>query len=109
MEQAPCTRCLATSQYTRAITWSFPAGSSTAGPLKKGSEQRWLVIESAQPIVTPKRYRNHFGQLLEHSPYCERDFRSPTLQPPWIEAGAFPIDIRKEGMIHTVTYAAPPL
>jgi homogentisate 1,2-dioxygenase len=73
-----------------------------------GSEQRWLVVESAHPIVTPKRYRNHFGQLLEHSPYCERDFRTPELQAPVDREGAFPIDIRKEGMIHTVTYGRHP-
>ena len=28
-------------------------------------------------IVPPKRYRNDYGQLLEHSPYCERDIRPP--------------------------------
>jgi len=35
------------------------------------TENRILYAESAHPIYTPKRYRNHFGQLLEHSPYCE--------------------------------------
>ena len=25
----------------------------------------------------PKRYRNEFGQLLEHSPFCERDIVTP--------------------------------
>lgn len=70
--------------------------------------QRWLVVESAHPIVTPKRYRNHFGQLLEHSPFCERDFRTPELTPAIDRKGDFPIDIRKEGMIHTATYASHP-
>ena len=73
-----------------------------------GSEQRWLVVESAHPIVTPKRYRNHFGQLLEHSPYCERDLRTPEHVPAVDRAGSFPIDVRKEGMIHTVTYGRHP-
>ena len=36
-----------------------------------------LVIESREPIETPKRYRNEFGQLLEHSPFCERDIVTP--------------------------------
>jgi len=70
--------------------------------------QRWLIVESAHPIVTPKRYRNHFGQLLEHSPFCERDFRTPELTPAIDRKGDFPIDIRKEGMIHTATYASHP-
>ena len=40
-------------------------------------DNRALIVESASPVLTPKRYRNHFGQLLEHSPYCERDMRAP--------------------------------
>ena len=31
---------------------------------------RLLIIESASPVETVKRYRNQLGQLLEHSPYC---------------------------------------
>lgn len=95
-------------QYNPGDYLVIPRGVIHRWAPEKGSDQRWLVIESAQPIVTPKRYRNHFGQLLEHSPYCERDFRSPTLQPPVDQTGAFPIDIRKEGMIHTVTYQRHP-
>jgi homogentisate 1,2-dioxygenase len=41
------------------------------------SEARFLVIESPSQIEPPKRYRNEWGQLLEHSPYCERDIRPP--------------------------------
>src|SRR5262245_1502103 len=42
-------------------------------------EQRMLVVEAFghQGIQPPRRYRNEFGQLLEHSPYCERDLRRP--------------------------------
>lgn len=38
---------------------------------------RCLVIESAGPISIPRRYRNEYGQMLEHAPYTERDFRPP--------------------------------
>ncbi len=38
---------------------------------------RFFVIEAPSQIEPPKRYRNEYGQLLEHSPYCERDFRLP--------------------------------
>ncbi|MCB1182066.1 homogentisate 1,2-dioxygenase [bacterium] len=41
-------------------------------------EQIHLVIESRGHIRTPQRYRNRHGQLLEHSPFCERDIRTPT-------------------------------
>lgn len=38
---------------------------------------RMLIIESASAIEIPRRYRNEYGQLLEHAPYCERDIRVP--------------------------------
>ena len=43
---------------------------------------RVLVTESASPVETPTRYRNKFGQLLEHSPFAERDFRTPNFIAP---------------------------
>ena len=36
-----------------------------------------LIIESKQQIETPQKYRNKFGQLMEHAPFCERDIRTP--------------------------------
>ena len=41
-----------------------------------------LLIESKGSIRTPRKYRNTFGQLMEHSPFCERDIITPTLSPP---------------------------
>lgn len=41
------------------------------------TEQIHLIMESRGHIRTPNRYRNQHGQLLEHSPYCERDIRVP--------------------------------
>ena len=41
---------------------------------------RMLLIESRGPIETPNKNRNRFGQLLEHSPFCERDVKTPILQ-----------------------------
>ena len=36
-------------------------------------DNRLFIVESKSPVYTPKRYRNWFGQHLEHSPFCERD------------------------------------
>lgn len=72
------------------------------------ADNRLLILESATPIYTPKRYRNNFGQMLEHSPFCERDFRLPQNLDPIDETGEFLIKIRKEGLLHPVTYAAHP-
>jgi homogentisate 1,2-dioxygenase len=38
---------------------------------------RFFTIENPSQIEPPKRYRNNYGQLLEHAPYCERDIRVP--------------------------------
>ncbi len=69
---------------------------------------RLFIVESFQPMYTPKRYRNHFGQLLEHSPYCERDIRRPKDLITKDEKGDFLIMIKKQGMMHHVVYGAHP-
>src|SRR5687768_16822825 len=40
--------------------------------------QRWLCFYTPGEIETPKRYRNRYGQLLEHAPFSQRDFRPPS-------------------------------
>ena len=71
-------------------------------------ENRLFIVESFHPMYTPKRYRNHFGQLLEHSPYCERDIRRPKDLITKDEKGEFLIMIKKEGMMHHVIYGSHP-
>ena len=72
------------------------------------TDNRVLYAESYHPIYTPKRYRNWFGQLLEHSPYCERDFKVPQELETYDEKGDFPIHIKKQGHIHELIYATHP-
>lgn len=69
---------------------------------------RLFIVESHRPMYTPKRYRNWFGQMLEHSPYCERDLRRPTELETYDELGDFLIKVKKEGMIHEYIYASHP-
>ncbi len=71
-------------------------------------DNRLLVVESFSPVVTPKRYRNNFGQLLEHSPFCERDFRGPEELETHDEKGDFLIRIKKENHLHELVYASHP-
>jgi len=71
-------------------------------------ENRILYAESAHPIYTPKRYRNWFGQLLEHSPYCERDYKLPTDLETHDEEGEFLIKIKKQGHLHELVYTSHP-
>ena len=53
-----------------------------------------LVFEARGSIETPRRYRNEHGQLLEHSPYCERDIRVPQELASHDEAGEFAVLVR---------------
>ena len=69
---------------------------------------RLFIVESFHPMYTPKRYRNHFGQLLEHSPYCERDIRRPNNLITKDEKGDFLMMIKKEGIMHHVIYGSHP-
>jgi len=72
------------------------------------SDNRLFYVESHAPIHTPKRYKSSSGQLLEHSPYCERDFKLPSELETYDEKGDFIIKIKKEGMIHEMVYATHP-
>ncbi len=69
---------------------------------------RLFIVESRRPIYTPKRYRNWFGQLLEHSPFCERDIRKPEELETYDEKGDFLIKIKKNDEIIDMVYATHP-
>jgi homogentisate 1,2-dioxygenase len=73
-----------------------------------GADNRILYVESTDPIYTPKRYRNHFGQLLEHAPFTERDYKLPQNLETHTESGDFTIKIKKQGMLHELVYAHHP-
>ena len=57
-------------------------------------EARFFAIESKSQIEPPKRYLNKFGQFLEHSPYCERDLRTPEYFDPIVEQGKFEVRVK---------------
>lgn len=65
---------------------------------------RLFIIETHSPIQTPRRYRNEFGQLLEHSPYCERDIRPPQNLITKEEKGAFEVRVKKGNLIARYEY-----
>jgi len=71
-------------------------------------ECRILVVESNRPLETPTRYRNKFGQLLEHSPFCERDIRTPAFSDPIDEEGESLVKVRVNDGIQDMVYAHHP-
>lgn len=64
------------------------------------SEARFLVIEAPSQIRAPKRYRNEYGQLLENSPYCERDIGVPEYVDPIVEEGEFELHVKARDRMH---------
>ncbi len=72
------------------------------------TDNRILYLEAFSPLYTPKRYRNWFGQLLEHSPFCERDYKMPLELETHDEKGNFEVKVKKQGILHTIVYASHP-
>ncbi|MBK9557377.1 MAG: homogentisate 1,2-dioxygenase [Chitinophagales bacterium] len=69
---------------------------------------RLLIVESFSPIEFPKRYMNRVGQLMEHSPFCERDIKTPQNLKTYDEQGDFYFKIKKQGIIYPYHYANHP-
>lgn len=71
-------------------------------------ENRLFIVESFSPITFPKRYLSKYGQLLEHSPICERDIRKPINLETHDEKGEFLIQIKKKGLLYPIWYGSHP-
>lgn len=72
------------------------------------ADNKILFIESFSPIETPARYRNQYGQFMENSPFCERDFKFPVELETHDEKGDFKIYIKKRGLIYPYVYETHP-
>lgn len=72
------------------------------------NDNRLLFIEASSPIATPKRYRNNFGQMLESSPFCERDIRLPQELQTHDEKGEFKVLSKKQGTLWEYTHSNHP-
>ena len=83
-----CARSSATIEFEPGDYLLIPRGIIYQ-PEFDSEDNRLLVVESFHPVYTPKRYRNHFGQLLEHAPYSERDYKLPTALETHDESGRF--------------------
>ncbi len=56
--------------------------------------QTWLTFHTPGEIETPNRYRNRYGQLLEHAPFSQRDFHPPVSLEACRESGEFELIVR---------------
>ena len=71
-------------------------------------KNRLLIVESFHPMRYPKRYMSKYGQLMEHSPYCERDIRGPENLVTHDEIGDFIIQTKKKGLLYGIHYGTHP-
>lgn len=71
-------------------------------------ENRLFIVESFSPLRFPKRYQSKYGQLMEHSPYCERDIRPPQDLKTYDQKGDFLIKAKKKGMLYGLHYGTHP-
>ncbi|HNA90186.1 MAG TPA: homogentisate 1,2-dioxygenase [Anaerolineales bacterium] len=78
----------------------------TTWKMELNEECKFFTIENPSQIEPPKRYRNHFGQLLEHAPYCERDIRIPEELETHTERGEFEVRVKVRDRIsrHILDY-----
>jgi len=72
------------------------------------SANRLFIVESFSPLRYPKRYMSKYGQLMEHSPYCERDIRPPQDLKTIDEKDDFLIKAKKKGMLYGLHYGTHP-
>ncbi|MFZ4753188.1 MAG: homogentisate 1,2-dioxygenase [Chitinophagaceae bacterium] len=72
------------------------------------TDNRLFIVESFGPIRFPKRYKTSEGQLMEHSPFCERDIRKPQDLKTHDEHGEFLIYTKKKGLLYPITYGTHP-
>lgn len=71
-------------------------------------QNRLLIVESFSPVRYPKKYLSNYGQLLEHSPYCERDIRPPQDLETIDKKGDFIIQTKKNGVMYPIHYLHHP-
>ncbi|HTX45988.1 MAG TPA: homogentisate 1,2-dioxygenase [Solirubrobacteraceae bacterium] len=75
----------------------IPRGTTVAWDLDGGVEQFWICFHTPGEMETPNRYRNRYGQLLEHAPYSQRDFHGPAELETFDESGSWRLLLRVRG------------
>jgi homogentisate 1,2-dioxygenase len=77
--------------------------------VSESPETRMLVVEAPSAYEVPRRYRNEYGQMLEHAPYCERDIRVPESLKPSFADARFEVQIKARGRLTAYHYNHHPL
>src|SRR6059036_3805345 len=78
----------------------IPRGTTYRVHLGDGPHS-WLTFHTPGEIETPNRYRNRYGQLLEHAPFSQRDLRAPGELETFDERGEWELTVRVRGGLQT--------
>ncbi len=81
--------------------------TSTTYRVLPHGEARLYIIEATGHIGPPRRYLSTKGQVLEHSPYCERDLRGPA-EPFTVDGEDVEVIVRHRAGLTKFTYANHP-
>jgi homogentisate 1,2-dioxygenase len=74
----------------------IPRGTTYRVALDPGAHW-WLTFTTPGEIETPNRYRNRYGQLLEHAPFSQRDLHPPRELVTHREEGEWDLTVRVRG------------
>lgn len=74
----------------------IPRGTTYRVRMEDGP-QTWLTFHTPGEIETPNRYRNRYGQLLEHAPFSQRDFHPPATLATHRDGGVHELTVRVRG------------
>jgi homogentisate 1,2-dioxygenase len=74
----------------------------------ENENNRLFIVESFSPFRFPSKYQNRSGQLMEHSPFFERDIRIPSVLEPIDQKGDFKVIIKRDDRLYPYHYASHP-
>ena len=74
----------------------------------KDKNNRLFIVESFSSIRFPKRYLSKYGQMMEHSPLCERDIRKPVNLVTHDRKGEFLVYTKKDDLLFPYFMASHP-
>ena len=84
----------------------IPRGTTHTWELDPDVEQFWLCFHTPGELETPQRYRNRYGQLLEHAPFSQRDVHGPRDLETRDESGSYRLTVRVPGVCRTTCWTA---
>ncbi|ACV76948.1 homogentisate 1,2-dioxygenase [Nakamurella multipartita] len=99
-----CVFVEAGSGTVQTVFGELPVQAGDFVVIPRATVHRWVpdgplrayIVEANSHIGPPRKYLSRFGQLLEHSPYCERDLHGPAT-PLLMDGPDVPVYVKHRG------------